>query len=210
MDRAPAAPAGVPPDLEGHPDRLKWNARYRHLFAARFTPHPLAAAALALPPPYGPLPDGPVLDLASGPSGSALAAAAAGREVIAVDASEVALTILAKEAARRGLAGLVTPVQADLRAWRPEPGSYALVLGTGYWDRDLFPGAAAAVAAGGLLAWEAFTAEARQSRPGLEPGWCLDPGEPASLLPAGYEVLAHPAAETAPGGRRRLLARRSR
>src|SRR5690242_21506563 len=71
MDRAPAAPAGVPPDLEGHPDRLKWNARYRHLFAARFTPHPLAVAALALP-----LPAGPVLDLASGPSGSALAAAA--------------------------------------------------------------------------------------------------------------------------------------
>src|SRR6185437_5582304 len=81
MDRAPAAPSGVPPDLEGHPDRLKWNARYRHLFAARFTPHPLAAAALALP-----LPGGPVLDLASGPSGSALAAAAAGREVTAVDA----------------------------------------------------------------------------------------------------------------------------
>ena len=203
MDRAPAAPAGVPPDLEGHPDRLKWNARYRHLFAARFTPHPLAAAALALP-----LPDGPVLDLASGPSGSALAAAAAGREVIAVDASEVALTMLAKEAARRGLAGLVTPVQADLRAWRPGPGGYALVLGTGYWDRELFPDAADAVAPGGLLAWEAFTAEARQSRPGLEPGWCLDPGEPASLLAAGYEVLAHPVAETAPGGRRRLLARR--
>src|ERR1051326_387202 len=61
MDCAPAAPAGAPPALEGPPDRLKWNARSRHLFAARFTPHPLAAAALALP-----LPDGPVLDLASG------------------------------------------------------------------------------------------------------------------------------------------------
>ena len=102
------------------------------------------------------------------------------------------------------------PLLSELRAWRPGPGGYALVLGTGYWDRDLFPDAAEAVAPGGLMAWEAFTAEARQSRPGLEPGWCLGPGEPASLLAAGYEVLAHPGAETAPGGRRRLLARRSR
>jgi hypothetical protein len=125
-----------------------------------------------------------------------------------VDASEVALTMLAKEAARRGLADLVTPVQADLRAWRPVPGGYALVLGTGYWDRDLFPDAAAAVAPGGLLAWEAFTAQARESRPGLEPGWCLEEGEPAVLLPAGWDVLAHPVASTAPSGRRRLLARR--
>jgi cyclopropane fatty-acyl-phospholipid synthase-like methyltransferase len=149
-----------------------------------------------------------VLDLASGPSGSALAAAAAGREVIAVDASEVALVMLAKEAARRGLADRVTPVQADLRAWRPHPGGYALVLGTGYWDRDLFPDAAAAVAPGGLLAWEAFTAEARQTRPGLEPQWCLEEGEPAALLPAGYDVLTHPLTAAAPAGRRRLLARR--
>ena len=82
-------------------------------------------------------PAGSVLELACGPgvwTGRLLRYAA---EVTAVDASEVALTMLAKEAARRGLAGLVTPVQADLRAWRPEPGGYALVLGTGYWDRKI-------------------------------------------------------------------------
>jgi hypothetical protein len=45
------------------------------------------------------------------------------------------------------------------------------------------------VAAGGVLGWEAFTAEARRARPGLCDDWCLEPGEPASLLPAGFEIL---------------------
>jgi hypothetical protein len=125
-----------------------------------------------------------------------------------VDAAEVALVMLDKEAARRGLDGLLTLVHADLRDWRPEPGRYALVLGTGYWDRALFPAAAAAVRPGGLLAWEAFTAEARLSRPGLEADWCLGPGEPATLLPAGFIVLDGLAAGLPRAGRRRLLARR--
>jgi len=46
--------------------------------ACRAHPHPLAERALALP-----LPDGPVLDLASGPSGSVLLAAAAERRCVA-------------------------------------------------------------------------------------------------------------------------------
>jgi len=48
----------VPPELAGHPDRLKWNARYSG-FTPSFTPHQLAEEALALP-----MPDGPVLELA--------------------------------------------------------------------------------------------------------------------------------------------------
>lgn len=189
----------VPEDLAAHPDRLRWNARYAASAGGSFEPHPLAAAALARP-----LPDGPVADLACGPSGSALLAAAAGRRVTAVDVSEVALDLLAAEAARRGLAGLITCVQADLAGWRPEPGGYALVLGTRFWDRRVFAVAAGAVAAGGLLGWEAFTAQARRARPGLDPAWCLAPGEPASLLPPGFTALA---AEDRPGATRRLLAR---
>ena len=50
-------------DLAGHPDRARWNARYRALSAPSFTAHPLAAAALGLD-----LPDGPVADLACGTS----------------------------------------------------------------------------------------------------------------------------------------------
>ena len=153
-----------------------------------------------------PLPaGGAVLDLASGPSGSALLAAAAGRAVTAVDVSEVALGLLGTEAAARRLSGLITLVQADLAGWRP-PGSYALVLCTGYWHRAVFAAAAAAVTPGGLLGWEALTQASRQARPGLCPGWCVADGEPASLLPGGFTVLGQH--DTANGSKRRLLARR--
>ena len=119
-----------------------------------FRPNPLAARALALV-----LPDGPVADLACGPSGSALLAAKQGRRVTAVDVSEVALGLLDAEARRRGLGHLITLVHADLSGWAPEPRSHALVLATGFWDAAVFATAAAAVANGGLLAWEALTAE---------------------------------------------------
>jgi hypothetical protein len=129
--------------------------------------------------------------------------------VIAVDISDVALSLLAGEAGRRGLAGLITIVQADLLTWRPGPGGYALVLCAGYWDRSLFAAAAGAVASRGLLAWESLTADARRVRPSLCAGWCLEPGEPASLLPPGYVVLD---SRDLPGHhhlpRRSLLARR--
>ena len=62
------------------------------------------------------------------------------------------------------------------------------------------------MADGGLLAWEALTADARRTRPGLPPEWCLAPGEPASLLPPGFTVLDQ---SDVPGrDRRRMLARR--
>jgi hypothetical protein len=196
--------ARIPPELAGQPDRLRWNARYEDGFEASFDPHPLAAAALSRR-----LPDGPVCDLASGPSGSALLAAAAGRRVTAVDVSEVALGLLGQEAERRGLSDLITVVHADLRAWHPQPGSYALVLGTGYWDREVFAAAAAAVAAGGLIGWEAFTGDARRARPGICADWLLDAGEPAALLPTGFTVLVqHDLPDEQRGAKRRLLARR--
>ena len=148
-----------------HADRIRWNAKYAAGFVPSFRPHPLAVRALALD-----LPDGPVADLACGPSGAALLAAAQGRRVTAVDVSEVALGLLGEEARRRGLGHLITLVHADLSAWAPEPRSYALVLGTGFWVSAVFAAAAAAVADGGLLAWEALTADARRRIPGLPPG----------------------------------------
>lgn len=111
--------------------------------------------------------------MASGPSGSVLLAAAAGLRVTAVDASDVALCLLGKEASRRRLIELISLVHADLGVWRPQPGGCSLVLCTGYWDRGLFAAAADAVAPGGLLAWEAFTADALRVRPGMPSAWCL-------------------------------------
>jgi hypothetical protein len=81
----PALARGSVPGMPG--DRQRWNARYGGGFIASFLAHPIAELALSLP-----LPDGPVLDLASGPSGAALLAAATGRPSVAVDVSDVALS----------------------------------------------------------------------------------------------------------------------
>jgi SAM-dependent methyltransferase len=154
------------------------------------------------------LPDGPVLDLACGVSGSALYAAAAGRAVTAVDVSDVALRLLAAEAAGRGLADLIAVVQAELRAYRPPESPAALVLCTGYWDRGVFTAAASAVALAGLIGWEALTAEAARLRPGLPAEWCVTGNEPASLLPPGFEVIEQRDLVNEHTAKRRLLARR--
>jgi SAM-dependent methyltransferase len=194
----------VPFGLAGHPDRLSWNARYQSGFGGSFTPHPIVVRALSMP-----IPDGPVLELASGPSGSALLVAAAGRRVTAVDASDVALAMLGEEARRRDLGDAVTLVNADLGSWHPDPGSYSLVLCTGYWDRAVFSRAADAVSPGGLLGWEAYTTDVQRVRPGFPADWCLAPGEPASLLPAGFTVLGQDElTDNERGARRHLLARR--
>jgi hypothetical protein len=195
----------VPPELADNPDRIRWNDRYaRSGYTPSFAPHPLAERALQMP-----LPDGCVLELAAGPSGSALLAASHGRRVTAVDASEVALGLLAGEALRREVDRLITLVQADLTTWRPPPGcSYALVLCTGYWDRTVFAIAANSVAVGGLLGWEALTLAARRDHPRMPADWCLRAGEPASLLSPGFEVVSQHDVDPEPAMRRRLLARR--
>ena len=72
----------------------------------------------------------------------------------------------------------------------------------------MFATAAAAVADGGLLAWEALTDDARRTRSGLPSEWCLQPGEPASLLPPGFALLDQ--SEVPGRARRRMLARRLR
>ena len=188
----------VPAGLAEQPDRLRWNEKYAEA-SGPSRAHPLAERALSLG-----MPDGGVLDLASGPSGSALLAAWTGRAVTAVDISEIALGRLGAEARRRGLGPLITLVQADLGEWRPGTDRYALVLCTGFWDRAVFERAAGAVLPGGLLAWEAFTEAARLDRPRLPAEWCLKPGEPASLLPDGFTVLD----QSDDAGKRRFLARR--
>jgi SAM-dependent methyltransferase len=193
----------VQADLAGNPDRLRWNDRYGGGYEPSYVPHPLAVQALALP-----LPDGPVLELASGPSGSALLAAEHGRPVTAIDVSDAGLALVATEARRRHVENLLTLVQADLTTWRAPAQMYALVLCTNYWDRAVFQTAAGLVAARGVLGWEGFTLAARRDRPQLPAEWCLGEGEPASLLPAGFDVVEQRGIGPEPATKRRLLARR--
>ena len=192
--------AGLVPD--GHPDRIRWNARYAARSVPSFRPHPLAVRALALD-----LPDGPVADLACGPSGSALLAAEHGRRVTAVDVSEVALGLLGDEARRRGLGHLITLVQADLAAWSPEPRSHALVLCTGFWLTAAFTAAAARGRGRRPAGLAGLHRRRPPAHPSLDPRWCLAPGEPASLLPAAFTLLDQ---GDVPGRDQRLmLARRT-
>ena len=111
------------------------------------------------------LPDGPVADLACGLFGGdlALLAAAAGRRVSAVDISRWWRSACwPMRLVRRGLLGDMITGGAGRLPWRPNRGGYALVLCTGFGYGAVFATAAGAVAAGGVLGWEAFTAEARQ------------------------------------------------
>ena len=194
--------------LDEHPDRLKWNERYRE--PKRLSPRetcPLYERAGSIG-----YPDGPVLELAAGLSAQALAQAAAGRDVLAVDISDVALDSLRSSAAERGLESRITFVEADLNTWRPPAGQgYALVICVMYWEELVFDYAWTAVAEGGLLAWQAFTLDHLRYRPSQNPNWCFKAGEPASRLPDGLFNVLH-VEDVDEGHRviRRMLARRKR
>ncbi|WP_201776667.1 class I SAM-dependent methyltransferase [Allosalinactinospora lopnorensis] len=191
----------MPEELRDHPDRLRWNARYRSE-GPIFAPHPLVAAAFAAG-----LPAGPVLELACGRSGSALELAAAGRAVIAVDVSDLALAQLEEEAERRGLGERVDCVSADVPSYDPGGERFALVLASLYWDPDAFRSACRAVLPGGLLGWEALAlpeGAAGEHRP-----WHVAHGELGTRLPPGFDVLAEEAVSSGRRRSTRVLARRA-
>ncbi len=189
------APAPDAPDT-----RTRWNARFAAA-TPELAPHPLVTVLQVTA-------GARVLELACGPSGSALALAAAGAQVLAVDVSDVALAQLAAEAARRGLAARLTTLQADLGAWTPPAAGFDLVFATRFWDAAVFARAAAAVAPGGTLAWETFTLAERAHRPGFAAAFCLRDGEPASLLPPDFQVLRAEDLDDGKSATRRLVARR--
>lgn len=95
-----------------------------------------------------------VLDLASGAGRHALAAAALGGKVTAVDKDAQSLDQGRKEAKARGL--VVNWVEADLeKAW-PDLGTFDAVLMFNYLDRARMPKVVELVAPGGLLMAETF------------------------------------------------------
>ena len=105
--------------------------------------------------------------------------------------------------------GLVPGDHPDRIRWNAKwAAGPALVLGIGFWDAAVFAAAAAAVADGGLLAWEALTADARRRRSDLPPEFCVGPGEPASLLPGDFILIDQ--TDDPHRARRRLLGRRLR
>jgi 2-polyprenyl-3-methyl-5-hydroxy-6-metoxy-1,4-benzoquinol methylase len=95
-----------------------------------------------------------VLDLACGTGRHALAAAALGASVTAIDKDEASLEIGRKEAKVRGLE--VAWKRLDLEGEWPELGSFDAVLVFNYLDRARMPNILAAVAPGGYLLAETF------------------------------------------------------
>ncbi len=193
--------------FEDHPDRLKWNARYRE--PKRQAPRescPLYEQAATLG-----YPEGPVLELACGMSAQALVQAEAGREVLAVDISNVALDRLRKEAMEQDLGARLTCVEADLNAWRPPANrKFALVICVMYWEQSVFDYAWPVVADGGLIAWQGFTLDHLRYRASQNPDWCFNEGEPANRLPVRrFSVLNEEDIDEGHRVIRRMVARRT-
>lgn len=111
--------------LADHPDRIRWNAKYECADPTEAVFAPISWLGDVLQ--FG-VPEGPVLELACGRSGTALGLAAAGRCVTAIDVSDTALVQLELEATRRELADRLTLVHADLCSWQSGDGRFALVL----------------------------------------------------------------------------------
>ena len=152
--------------------------------ARRFVAHPLVQQLLDMG-----LPEGPALELACGASGNALALGNEGREVVAVDISPADIQLLERETGERGLTNQIRLITADLLQWKPAEKSFALIICTFFWDKNVFASACDAVMDGGIIAWEAFTPGERQHQPSLPLEYCLAPGEPASLLPSNFELI---------------------
>lgn len=124
-----------------------------------------------------------VLDVASGRGRHALALAARGCRVTAVDRDAEALAVLAADAARLGLT--VETVARDLEGDPPADlgtALYDVVLVTHYLHRPLMPSLVRALAPGGVLIYETFTrAQAARGKP-TNPAFLLEPGELPRLV----------------------------
>lgn len=172
--------------LADHPDRIRWNAKYECADPTEAVFAPISWLGDVLQ--FG-VPEGPVLELACGRSGTALGLAAAGRCVTAIDVSDTALVQLELEATRRELADRLTLVHADLCSWQSGDGRFALVLCRLSWHPPTFRQACEAVAPGGVVAWEAWRRPIDVARDTRRAEWCLKPGQPESELPAGFTVI---------------------
>ena len=192
--------------LASHPDRIKWNDRFSNP-KEFWTLEPSALLTRAMAEG---IPVGPVLELACGVSGNALTLAKAGREVLAVDISDVALSRLQAEAEQQQLAAHLTCIQADLNTWQPPVSiTYALVICVMYWEEVVFDQAVKAVANQGLIAWQGFSMDQLRYRPTQKAEWCLKAGEPVSRLPDTFKVMYETDIDEGHRAIRQMIARKT-
>jgi SAM-dependent methyltransferase len=133
-----------------------------------------------------------VVDLACGRGRHALAAAELGARALGIDRDASALAQLRDAARPRGLQ--VLGVRADLEAGLGipvKPASCGAILVFRFLFRPLAPAICQALAPGGLLLYETFTAEQRAlGRGPRNPAFLLAPGELPTLFQE-LQVLHH-------------------
>lgn len=178
-------------------DQVRWNTRYASRVPV-FAVAPLIDELLTAGPPAG-----PVLEIACGPSGSALELARQGRLVVAVDISNVALEQLAHEASRRGVGDAIELVEADAAEFQPAQEHFAIAFANLFWDAAAFRNACAALAPGGLLGWQALAATPDAPSP-----WRVPHGQLSAELPGGFDVISEAEGCTDHHAWTRLIARR--
>jgi tellurite methyltransferase len=173
--------------------RQTWNARYREHGTAPGPPSDWLAANQAL------LRGTRALDLACGTGRNALFLARLGFAVDALDISEVAIEAL------QGVPG----VHAQLVDLEREPvptGGHDVVVLINYLQRDLFAGAAAALAPGGVLIAETVTrAHVERLGRSFDERFLLEPGELRHAF-GGLEVLRYQEGVVQRSGRPRAVA----
>jgi|BEDMetMinimDraft_2_1075160.scaffolds.fasta_scaffold09226_1 SAM-dependent methyltransferase len=173
----------------GAQDRERWNARYRAGQGPRGLPDPEVVRWVGALPPRG-----RALDVAAGMGRHALWLAERGWVVDAVDVSEVALSVLGREAEVRGLEDRVHIVWADLDDWTPPPARYRLVVMAFFVDRPLLDRLELALKPGGFLFCRSFLA----SSPLLahNPSHAWQPGELGQRFAHWRILYLHESAKT--------------
>jgi SAM-dependent methyltransferase len=173
--------------------RETWNARYRERGTAPGPPSAWLVANQAL------LRGTRALDVACGTGRHARWLARLGFTVDALDISEVAIEAL------QGVAG-VHARAVDLEREPLPTGAYDVVVLINYLQRDLFAGAAAALAPGGVLIGETVTrAHVEQLGHSFDERFLLEPGELREAF-GSLEVLRYEEAVVQRSGRSRAVA----
>lgn len=128
-----------------HPDRIKWNRKYRSRRAAlRAHPSDIVCKFYQLAS------HGRALDIAAGNGRNALFLAQKGFAVEALDISEAGLQLAAGRSPR------VRAACVDLDVYDLVPRRYSLVLNIRYLNRRLFPQICEALTGGGVLIFETY------------------------------------------------------
>jgi SAM-dependent methyltransferase len=128
-------------------EREKWEQKYKDREFSHDGP-PSSLLVHWLPS----LPKGRALEVATGLGRNALALAAAGYQVDAIDISPTGLAEAARRAKRRGLN--VNWIEADLDVYALPRARYDVVVSTFFLKRRLWPALRAALKPGGVIVFE--------------------------------------------------------